>query len=123
MFKLLLLLFALPAFASDEVLVQCDYAFMGVPTSKVQFSVYKGELGSSVSVTMPNGATHKETLTPEKLGADEFMHGWISKENPQNTIEIIVYQEAKSQGQSVLINHNVPIGKEMWGTCTGVPAP
>lgn len=119
--NLLTLLF-FPVFAfGDDIHVKCDYAYMGFPTSSLEFTIFNGsKLSSSVTVTM-QGSSHKETLTPEQTAAGEYVHGWISKENPQNTVELIVYEVPQKDGQSKLINHNVPIAQEMWGTCSGVP--
>lgn len=111
-----------PAFAADDVHVKCDYAYMGFPTSTVEVTLFSGsKLSSSVTVTM-QGSSHKESLTEEVKADGEYLHGWISKENPQNTIELIVYKVPQADGQSKLVNHNVPIAQDMWGTCTGVPA-
>src|SRR5262245_15064545 len=86
--------------------------------AKLEFEMdAEGRLSEWISVTMPAGNPHQETLTAEPLAAGEKVHAWISKENPQNAIEFITYSEMKAKGDTVIINHNVPFGKEVWGTC------
>lgn len=116
------LLLLAPASLWANTLVHCDYVFMNVPMSSVEIMVYDdGEPASSVQVTM-QGSTHKETATPEVRAADEFVHVWISKEKPENTIEMVVYNTKRTEGQSKIVNHQMPIAKEIWGECTGVPS-
>ncbi len=103
-------------------MLDCQYNFMGAPTAGVRMSVdANGKPGISAEITM-SGRTHKETVTPAELQDGQFAHVWLSKENPNNAIEMIVYRQPQANGNSVLINHNVPINKEMWGECAGVPA-
>lgn len=109
-----LFLIAGPAFATQYT---CDYAFMGAPMYKLEFSTdSENKLSDFVTVTL-YGNAHQETLTAEPLGAGEKIHAWISKENPQNSIELFVYTEAKAEGDTLMINPNIPFGKEMWGAC------
>jgi hypothetical protein len=116
---LLSLLIANSAVAGTQI--NCDYAFMGYPTAKIAVSVFDdGSLSPSALIEM-QGKTHKETLTPAAVAAGELVHAWISKERPENAIELIIYQEPRAQGQSVAINHNVPAGQEMWGACKFSP--
>ena len=118
---LLPLLYSLNPAAAEMTDIACDYKFMGVDMARVEVAVDEnGRPDSSVQVTM-QGRSHKETATPEVLAADEFLHLWISKENPENTIEMVIYKARRAEGRSKLVNHNVPIGKEVWGECSGVP--
>lgn len=112
---ILTLLITHSAAASSQI--NCEYSFMGYPTAKITLSIFDdGTLSPSALIDM-QGRTHKETLSPVERAADELVHAWISKESPQNAIELIIFQQPQAQGQSVIINHNVPAGKEMWGTC------
>jgi hypothetical protein len=100
------------------VIFACDYAFMGMPTTSVEVYINAdGTPASSVQVTV-QGRSHKESATPEVVAADEDVHLWISKESAENSIEMVIYKEAKAEGLSKLVNHHVPIGQEMWGNCT-----
>lgn len=117
------LIFTASLAAADEVATQisCDYKFMGNPTSSVALVVYSdGTPGSSVAVTM-QGSTHKETFTAVPLATGEYVHGWISKEVEDNSIELVIYTTRQSQGWSRITNPRIPFAKDIWGDCTGLP--
>lgn len=109
---------------ADEAVtkISCDYAFMTVPFANVEIVMQPdGSLSSSALITPHQGKPHKESLTEEIKAGNELMHGWISKESTDNSIEMIIYKDKQADGQSKLINPHVPIGQEMWGNCTGIP--
>ncbi|MBX3020606.1 MAG: hypothetical protein KF799_02925 [Bdellovibrionales bacterium] len=108
------------AFAQTNTRYTCQYAYMGMSAARVELLVYAdGEPAASALISIGNSRdAHKESVTPEARGEDELVHVWISKEKPDNAVEMIVYQNRKSNGGSVIINHNIPIGKEIWGDCT-----
>lgn len=107
---------------SGDKFINCDYKYYGYPFAQVQIYIFPGgEVASSATITN-QGKSHKESVTVEPLAAGENLHVWISKENPQNAVEMIAYSEAKAEGDSVLINHNVPISKEVWGNCVSSSA-
>jgi hypothetical protein len=108
--------------AHADVNLSCTYMFYGTPTASVAVSIDdNGVPGSSAMISMgPGTQPHKESLTPEALGDNEYMHAWLSKESAENSVEMIVYKEKQAQGNSVLINHHVPLAQEMWGDCTGM---
>lgn len=67
----------------------------------------------------PGSPLNKYTVTPDVLQAEELVHVWISKEQPDGAIEMITYKEPQKDGtQGKMINHNVPLGQEMSGPCT-----
>lgn len=102
--------------------ISCSYSIYGAPYATVAFSIYEdGRLDNSAQITMTGGVSHKETLTADPEKAGEFVHAWISKESPQNQIELVIYNTPQPQGRSKIVNHQVPIGQEMWGECTGLP--
>lgn len=119
---ILLLAFVIGSSASADTQVICSYSYMGYPTAKITVSISDEGAPSPSALIDMQGKTHKESLTGVEKAPDELLHGWISKESPDNAIELIIYQQPKAQGQSVAINHNVPAGQEMWGTCTFAPA-
>jgi len=97
--------------------MKCSYAFMGAPMAEVELGLKAdGSPESSAHITM-HGKSHFESVTPEKLGPDELVHAWISKENPENTIEMVVYRTRSPKGQSKLVNAKMPMAKEVWGDC------
>jgi hypothetical protein len=116
LFSVLLLTRALTAQAAPAHLLDCHYSFMSVPFSEVQLGFT--ETGPEEFVTISvQGRSHRESYTPAETAPDMLLHGWISKESKENSLEMIVYKEARKAGQSVLINSRMPMGKEMWGQC------
>ncbi len=115
----LALFFSLGAYAQQAYTIHCNYVFMVMPTADITLDVAQdGQLATSALIKMGAGdAGHKETITPEVLAPGEMIHAWISKEKPENTIEMIVYNQVQPQGHSKLTNHNVPFAQDMWGTC------
>lgn len=113
---LLALLAALPAQADPRWNFSCDYSFMGMPTASVALeSLPGGGFGEAARVTI-QGRAHLESFTEAERAPDELLHGWLSH-GTQNELELVVYREAKAGGQSKLVNHHIPYGKEMWGNC------
>lgn len=116
-----LFLFAPHAFAEDKNLV-CNYLFYDVPLAKVEFSIdSEGTPSAGAMVTIGTaGQARKEPLTPQTPAPDEFLHLWIAKNEPGNTLEMIIYKEKKELGRSILINPGTTIGRELWGDCEGL---
>jgi hypothetical protein len=103
--------------------LSCSYTFQTVPFATVQIGILENGMPESSAMISsgPAAPAHKETVTPAPLANGEYLHVWLSKENPDNTVEMIIYNPPHAEGQSVLINNNVPLGKEVWGSCSGVP--
>lgn len=98
--------------------ITCAYQFVSFEFATVRARLdQNGTLAPSVDV-IRQGQSHSESATPAPLAAGEMLHLWISKEVPDNTVEMIVYSQAQPNGRSVLINHSMPIAKEIWGECT-----
>lgn len=113
-----ILLFSTAVSAETVTHVHCEYSFMNVPLSSSELDVMPdGTPDSFANVTM-SGQAGKFTTTPETLAADELVHVWLSKEQPDTHIEMITFKEAKDGIQSKMINHDIPIGQEMSGPCT-----
>jgi hypothetical protein len=121
MLTLLMLLAApQPAAAAPNWTIHCDYAFMGAPMSSVDLETLPdGRFGPAARISI-QGATHLESYSEEAPAPGELAHGWISKESPENRIELVIYREPTPQGRSKLVNHQVPFGQEVWGGCRGV---
>jgi hypothetical protein len=97
--------------------LKCDYVFYQVPFSTVELEVHPdGTLAPAARITM-QGASHLESFTAEAPAAGEKLHGWISKESEQNKIELVIYAERTSQGDSKITNHQMPMGQDVWGSC------
>lgn len=111
--------FSSPAFAfvQDARLLHCDYTYLFTPAAQVDIGFWSNnEPLSSALLTMGRGGTsEKKTVTPMPLANGEMAHVMISKEVQNGSLEMIVYSERQSQGDSRLIN---PVFKqEFWGTC------
>lgn len=117
MTKLLLVLSLFSVAASADTRVVCNFSYMTVPMATVTMTLAENGTPNSKATINMQGATHQESVTPDVLTSDEFIHIWLSKENPDNAIEMIVFRHPTSQGQAELINHNVPFAQDMWGGC------
>jgi hypothetical protein len=118
---LVVLLTLLSNNASADSYVTCVYKFAGVEFATIAGTIYDdGTPASSVQITH-QGSTHKETATTDIIGPGEFAHFWISKQDPENDIEVIMYKPAQPDGDSKMINHHMPFGDTMWAQCTGIP--
>lgn len=102
--------------ASKKII--CDYQMYGVAFSRVELGFLEsGQAEEFVTVSV-QGKSHRESFQLVEALPGESLHGWISKESSENSIEMIIYEEKQSAGDSKLINHHVPFGKEIWGNCT-----
>lgn len=113
-----LLLLSLPGATAGNSVIKCDYSFMNVPFSTVELEVLPdGKIGGFARITH-QGQSHFETFTEVNKAEEETVHGWIAMESSENSIELVIFKEAKPQGRSRMTNHHIPFGKEMWGPCT-----
>lgn len=116
------ILFAIAAANADQLqgkTTHCDYKYMGVDFTVVDLMIYEnGEPASSADVQM-YGRTTKVPVTREVKAEGEDIHVWLDKDRPGNEVEMIVYKDRQPEGDSKLTNHNVPIGQDVWGECTG----
>jgi hypothetical protein len=114
---LLIVLFILPNIASADITHTCDYAIYGIAFSKVNIVEYAdGTYGNRALITA-QGQQHSESFEVQAVADNEYMHGWLSKESSENSIEMIIYKTPMSGGNSELINNHITIGKEVWGNC------
>jgi hypothetical protein len=100
----------------------CDHTIFGAPFVTVVLEVLPdGSLGQTAKVSMlSQGKPHPESVTQEPNGPGELYHLWISKDNPENSIEMMVYQGEEGV-RSKLINPRFGIGREAPGVCRPVP--
>lgn len=102
------------------LLLSCPYKLMGTDFAKNDLGILaNGEPEEYVTITH-YGSSHREGITPQAPAPGEWLHFWISKDT-KNEIEVIVFQESKKFGNSVMYNHSIPYGKEMWAACTTTP--
>lgn len=117
----ILFLISSAAFATGTR-VSCDFATYGAPFATVSFDQFAdGSYGIAATITQ-YGRSHEELIAPVARAVGEKAHVLISPET-QNELEMIVTEQPQAQGQARLINHNVPVGKEMWGGCGFSPLP
>lgn len=105
------------AAANATTVLKCDYDFYSGPFATIELEIgEEGALPSAAKITQ-YGRVHYESVTPVEVEAGERYHYWLSKENPQNALEVIIYLETKDGKNSKMINHHMPYGKVMTGIC------
>ena len=116
--------FLLPALISTfwslgaNAQIRCEYKYYGVLFSTVIVKTRAdGSFVETIEVIDQAGNSHSEPLTVIAPNQNEKFHFWISKDFPDRAIEMIVLKDDTNDGNSKLINHNMPIGKEIWGIC------
>jgi hypothetical protein len=114
-----LFLFSTQANASG---LACDHTIFGAPFVTVVLEVLPdGALGQTAKVSMlSQGKPHPESVTQEANRPGELYHLWISKDKPDNSIEMMVYQDGENF-RSKLINPRFGVGREAQGVCRQVP--
>lgn len=112
-----ILLIILAMQAANAKSVSCHYKIMGVDFSTVTYGLNDDGTTADYVVVTVQGNSHNESFTQEPAAADELVHGWISKESSENSIEAIIYKERKQQGLSLMINPHIPMGNRMWAEC------
>jgi hypothetical protein len=100
----------------------CDHTLFGAPFVTVVLEILPdGSLGQTAKVSMMSqGKPHPESVTQEPIRPGELYHLWISKDNPENSIEMMVYPEGE-RIRSKLINPRFGVGREAPGICRSVP--
>jgi hypothetical protein len=87
------------------------------PVCSIDLSIQQdGHLGPKARI-FAEGATHLEPFTEDPLAPGEKFHGWLSKSDVNNRVELVIYDQATPQGNSKITNHQVPFGRDIWGTC------
>ena len=100
---------------------RCTFTTFTIQFATVELMIYEdGTPDASAQITQ-YGGSHKTPVTPETKGPGEYAHVWLGKGVPNEELEMIIYFAAQPSGRAKLINPAVPIGKEMWGECTGLP--
>jgi hypothetical protein len=118
MTKLILIISILPFSARASTQISCNYTYQSFPFASVALSLASDGTPVSPAHVTEQGVTHTESVTPDIVASGEVAHVWLSKEVAANAVEMIVYAQATANGQSELINHNVPMGQDVWGTCS-----
>jgi hypothetical protein len=95
----------------------CDYAFMGAPFVTLEFDKTDNDHLSKTVRVSQYGSAHNESFTEVAHAANEKIHAWVSKESKDNKIEYILYSSPQAAGNSEIINNQMPMAKEIWGTC------
>lgn len=115
----LLVLFGLVAShrALAESSMTCEYSYYGAPMATiVLFYDEAGALRDLAKITMNGASTHWESVTAVTAAPGEIFHAWFSKDT-QNEIEMILYAQPQKLGRSKIVNHQMPMAKEIWGDC------
>lgn len=117
----LLVFVAAPAFAQGTR-ISCDHQLMGAPFATIAFDLFADGSTSIAATITQYGRSHEELIAPGPRAEGEMLHLWISKDT-SNELQMIIYERDQPQGRAKLINENIPVGKEMWGTCKFDPIP
>ena len=101
-------------------LITCNYNYSAMPAGTVQLKLMAdGTPVSPAQFALSGNSFSPQSVTPiTPLAAGEMVHVWLDHEDPTNQVEMIVYTQPQASGQSELINHNVPMGQDVWGTCS-----
>lgn len=98
--------------------ISCDYFVV----ANVHFATVKifydenGRLLPNARIVNQAGRVHEESIDGGVAGPGESFRGWISK-GTNNELEMVIFAEPAGAPRSKLINHGLPMGKEMWGAC------
>jgi hypothetical protein len=98
--------------------ITCNFVYNTLPFAALSFTDTDGTLSPTVSINY-YGATHPQSLTAAPIAPGEFVHAWITKEDPDNAIEFIIYDQEQANGRAVMNYSQVP-GGQIWGECTGL---
>lgn len=115
-----LFLFCFQSFSIEQLEYHCSYSMYGAPFADVHFRVRNGKTDDFAKIVF-QGRESLETITQEFCASDEVLHVWLSKESPDNNLELIIYGTDSEKGNSKLINPRIPVLKELWGRCSTSP--
>lgn len=123
--KFIVLIALVPLFFSAHAKasgLSCDHTIFGAPFVTVELEILPdGSLGQTAKVSVTaQGKPHPESVTQEPSRPGELYHLWLSKESPENSIEMMVYQE-ETRFRSKLVNARYGVGREAPGVCRPVP--
>lgn len=116
----ILFMFCVQGFSSNQVEYRCSYSIYAAPFAEVHLVVRDGKPDEFAKIVF-QGRQSQETVTQEVSAMGEILHVWLSKESPDNNLEMIIFEQDAGQGNSKLINPHMPVLKEMWGHCTTDP--
>jgi hypothetical protein len=104
------------AFADSQAV--CNYSEGQAPLATITLTLdANGVPGPTAQYTMQGGGG-QEPVTLVPLGTNEKIHIWLDQADPDNAVEMIAYIQPTSDGESVLINHNMPFLQDIWGSCS-----
>jgi len=115
--SLFLLLPSSASAADPTSLLRCDYRFQGFAVAQLELPLFADGSPADFVRVILQGKPHLESFTVDTPGEGQAVRGWVSKGHPDNEIEMVVYQQAQRSGNSKIVNHRVPMGKEVWGEC------
>lgn len=117
---LILFVLILAPFAAmaDETTLTCDYAYYGAPMAKIiLYFDEMGKLKDSAKITMGGaGNPHWESITEVDRANGETLHAWFSKDT-SNEVEFVLYDQPQKLGRTKIVNHQMPMAKDIWGDC------
>jgi len=100
--------------------VHCDFAIMAMPIASLDFAV-EAELKIRPPIRVIFGGIKKELSTEEVAteSADEWRRFYFSKEDPPNSLILVLLKTeiSETERKAILINPNFTIGDRIPGTC------
>lgn len=98
-------------------LMHCDYQYFKMPAAAIDVGFWSDNSPqTSLQLAFGMGAQpQKKTITAVALAGGEAAHIIISKEVPNGSLELIVYSQPGTKGNTRLINHQFT--QEFWGNC------
>lgn len=115
-----MLLFGAQSQGAPVTLV-CDYQFTGVSMGTVKLELIDGLPSEIADVALFFAPSRQMPVTVNEAQQDQELNLSLSKDDPNNHIDMIVFKFSPGEAiQSKLVNHSVPIGKELLGTCGSI---
>lgn len=102
--------------ATQQEEYTCSYQIYGAPFAEVTLTVIDGVPQDRAKIVF-QGRQNEESVTPVDVAPGEKFHVWLSKENPDNSLELFIFSAPQVKGDSKLVNHHMPVLNEMWGPC------
>lgn len=106
--------------AAGNQIVCNHYVVQNVPFCTVTLKILDGDKLEPTALINHQGQTLSSQLEELPLENGQLFHLNLDADKPGQEIEMIVYssKNEKNEHKAVLINHQVPFGKEMQGICT-----
>ncbi|NBV49738.1 hypothetical protein EBR03_05370 [bacterium] len=95
------------------------YVTQEIPFCEVTLFLTETGMLEKKALIRHQGSEQTTLIRSTETQPGEMFHLFLDADKPGHEIEMIVEDEESAEGQwkAVLINHEVPFGKKMWGHC------